>query len=137
MASRNVTFAPDLEETLGGGGASTGEGRPEGGGHIDHDNGDDNDDDNDDHRKPAARETPLPNDGDNQDPSAGGGISNRGRSGLPLGDNLFCPNCGSRDIEQPHDASGASICTSCGVVVEENAIVSAVEYVFLLLRQQV
>lgn len=29
---------------------------------------------------------------------------------------LFCPNCGGKDIEQ-HDASGASVCTSCGVVV--------------------
>ena len=41
---------------------------------------------------------------------------------------LMCPNCGGRDIEQ-HDASGASVCTECGVVVEENAIVSAVEFV--------
>ena len=40
---------------------------------------------------------------------------------------LVCPDCGSRDIEQ-HDASGNSICTECGVVVEENAIVSAVEF---------
>ena len=42
--------------------------------------------------------------------------------------NLFCPNCGSREIEM-HDASGASVCTDCGVVVEENAIVSSVEFV--------
>lgn len=41
---------------------------------------------------------------------------------------IFCPNCGSTSIEQ-HDASGASVCTECGVVVEENAIVSAVEFV--------
>jgi transcription factor IIIB subunit 2 len=41
---------------------------------------------------------------------------------------LCCPNCGSKEIEQ-HDASGASICTDCGVVVEENAIVSSVEFV--------
>ncbi len=41
---------------------------------------------------------------------------------------LLCPNCGSREIEQ-HDASGASVCTECGVVVEENAIVSSVEFV--------
>jgi len=41
---------------------------------------------------------------------------------------LRCPNCGSSDIEQ-HEASGASICTECGVVVEENAIVSSVEFV--------
>jgi transcription factor IIIB 90 kDa subunit len=41
---------------------------------------------------------------------------------------LMCPNCGGRDIEQ-QDASGASVCTKCGVVVEENAIVSSVEFV--------
>jgi len=41
---------------------------------------------------------------------------------------IQCPNCGSTDIEQ-HEASGASICTECGVVVEENAIVSSVEFV--------
>jgi len=40
----------------------------------------------------------------------------------------ICPNCGSKEIEQ-HDASGASVCTDCGVVVEENAIVSSVEFV--------
>jgi transcription factor IIIB subunit 2 len=39
-----------------------------------------------------------------------------------------CPNCGSKAIEQ-HDASGASVCTECGVVLEENAIVSSVEFV--------
>ena len=39
-----------------------------------------------------------------------------------------CPNCGSSHIEQ-HDATGASVCTECGVVLEENAIVSAVEFV--------
>lgn len=39
-----------------------------------------------------------------------------------------CPNCGSTHIEA-HDASGASVCTVCGVVLEENAIVSAVEFV--------
>lgn len=38
-----------------------------------------------------------------------------------------CPNCGSKEIEH-NGASGASICTSCGVVVEENAIVSSVEF---------
>lgn len=40
----------------------------------------------------------------------------------------YCPNCGSTEIEQ-HVASGASICTMCGVVVEENVIVSSVEFV--------
>ena len=39
-----------------------------------------------------------------------------------------CPNCGSTHIEQ-HGASGASVCTECGVVLEENAIVSSVEFV--------
>jgi transcription factor IIIB 90 kDa subunit len=39
-----------------------------------------------------------------------------------------CPNCGGHAIEQ-HEASGASVCTDCGVVVEENAIVSSVEFV--------
>ena len=45
---------------------------------------------------------------------------------------LFCPNCGSTDLEQPtHTSSGtgASVCVACGVVVEDNAIVSAVEFV--------
>ena len=41
---------------------------------------------------------------------------------------LICPDCGSRDVEQ-QDASGASVCTECGVVVEENAIVSSVEFI--------
>ena len=41
---------------------------------------------------------------------------------------MFCPNCGSTEIEC-HEASGASICTSCGVVVEENNIVSSVGFV--------
>jgi transcription factor IIIB subunit 2 len=39
----------------------------------------------------------------------------------------YCPNCGCTDIES-HGASGASVCTACGVVVEENAIVSSVEF---------
>lgn len=41
---------------------------------------------------------------------------------------LVCPNCGSQDIEQ-QARDGAQVCTDCGVVVEENAIVSAVEFV--------
>jgi transcription factor IIIB subunit 2 len=41
---------------------------------------------------------------------------------------LCCPNCGSTEIEI-HEASGASICTECAVVVEENAIVSSIEFV--------
>ena len=47
--------------------------------------------------------------------------------GPPLG-GIICPNCGSSEIEQ-HDQSGASVCIECGVVVEENAIVSSVEFV--------
>jgi transcription factor IIIB subunit 2 len=39
-----------------------------------------------------------------------------------------CPNCGSTHIELVI-ASGASVCTQCGVILEENAIVSAVEFV--------
>ena len=39
-----------------------------------------------------------------------------------------CPSCQSTHIEL-HEASGASICTDCGCVVEENAIVSSVEFV--------
>jgi transcription factor IIIB subunit 2 len=49
-------------------------------------------------------------------------------SNNPYTNSLTCPNCGSRAIEQ-HEASGASICTACGIVVEENAIVSSVEFV--------
>jgi predicted RNA-binding Zn-ribbon protein involved in translation (DUF1610 family) len=39
-----------------------------------------------------------------------------------------CPNCGSTQIEA-HEAGGAMVCTECGVILEENAIVSAVEFV--------
>lgn len=39
-----------------------------------------------------------------------------------------CPNCGSTHIEM-QGASGASVCIECGVVLEENAIVSSVEFV--------
>ncbi|OEU22712.1 cyclin-like protein [Fragilariopsis cylindrus CCMP1102] len=39
-----------------------------------------------------------------------------------------CPNCGSKHIEL-QGASGASVCTECGVILEENAIVSNVEFV--------
>lgn len=41
---------------------------------------------------------------------------------------IQCPNCGSFNIEH-HDAGGETVCTDCGVVVEENAIVSAIEFV--------
>ena len=46
----------------------------------------------------------------------------------PTPGGIICPNCGSSEIEQ-HDQSGASVCIECGVVVEENAIVSSVEFV--------
>lgn len=36
-----------------------------------------------------------------------------------------CPNCGSRHIEL-QGASGASVCTECGVVLEENGMCLAV-----------
>jgi transcription factor IIIB 90 kDa subunit len=39
-----------------------------------------------------------------------------------------CPNCASTNIEH-HAPSGATICRGCGVVVEESAIVSSVEFV--------
>ena len=39
-----------------------------------------------------------------------------------------CPNCGSRAIESL-GPSGSSVCTDCGIIVEENTIVSSVEFV--------
>ena len=56
------------------------------------------------------------------------GHADRNRSQAEAPFSMICPNCGSREIEQ-HDASGASVCTECGVVVEENAIVSSIEFV--------
>ncbi|GMI13303.1 hypothetical protein TrVE_jg12599 [Triparma verrucosa] len=38
-----------------------------------------------------------------------------------------CPNCESTDIEYD-EKSGSAICITCGVVVEENAIVSSIEF---------
>ena len=38
-----------------------------------------------------------------------------------------CPNCGGSEIVH-EDKSGNSICYDCGVVVEENAIVSSIEF---------
>jgi transcription factor IIIB subunit 2 len=40
---------------------------------------------------------------------------------------MKCPSCGSKDIDF-HEAGGHSYCVSCGVVVEENAIVSSIEF---------
>eukprot|EP00579_Thalassiosira_antarctica_P024671 CAMPEP_0202012598 /NCGR_PEP_ID=MMETSP0905-20130828/23796_1 /ASSEMBLY_ACC=CAM_ASM_000554 /TAXON_ID=420261 /ORGANISM="Thalassiosira antarctica, Strain CCMP982" /LENGTH=131 /DNA_ID=CAMNT_0048571887 /DNA_START=124 /DNA_END=515 /DNA_ORIENTATION=+ len=39
-----------------------------------------------------------------------------------------CPNCGSRAIEAL-GPTGSSVCTDCGIIVEENTIVSSVEFV--------
>ena len=62
--------------------------------------------------------------------SKGGSGSSSGKpaNGPSSSSSLFCPNCGSKAIDH-HEASGESICTVCGVVVEENAIVSSVEFV--------
>lgn len=40
---------------------------------------------------------------------------------------LCCPNCSSKDIDYD-EKSGSAVCTVCGVVVEENAIVSSIEF---------
>ena len=40
---------------------------------------------------------------------------------------MECPSCGSRDIEFI-ESSGHRVCVQCGVVLEENAIVSSVEF---------
>lgn len=39
----------------------------------------------------------------------------------------LCPNCGSHSIESL-GPSGSSVCTDCGIIVEENAIVSSIEF---------
>ncbi|CAB9523398.1 IIIB 90 kDa subunit [Seminavis robusta] len=52
----------------------------------------------------------------------------KGRSSSASQSSIMCPNCGSRNIDSD-PASGASVCTECGVVVEESAIVSSVEFV--------
>jgi transcription factor IIIB subunit 2 len=40
---------------------------------------------------------------------------------------MKCPACGSRDIDF-HESGGHSYCVSCGNLVEENAIVSSIEF---------
>ncbi|OQR82741.1 transcription factor IIIB [Achlya hypogyna] len=40
---------------------------------------------------------------------------------------LVCPTCQCTEIDT-HDASGEAVCVSCGTVVEENTIVSSVEF---------
>lgn len=42
--------------------------------------------------------------------------------------NHVCPNCGGNEVEQ-NDQSGETVCTNCGVVLEESNIVSSIEFV--------
>ena len=64
--------------------------------------------------------------------SAGGGPAGPSPSGAgkqtPGRAAAMCPNCGSRNIEAL-GPSGSSVCTDCGIIVEENTIVSSVEFV--------
>ena len=55
----------------------------------------------------------------------GGGIVGGGSGG---GGGFRCPNCNSSNIESL-GPSASSVCTDCGIIVEENAIVSSVEFV--------
>ena len=40
---------------------------------------------------------------------------------------LKCPACGSRDIEF-HESAGHAACVECGTLLEENTIVSSIEF---------
>ena len=40
---------------------------------------------------------------------------------------MQCPSCGSRDIDFD-DAGGKAVCTQCSAVIEENTIVSSIEF---------
>ena len=40
---------------------------------------------------------------------------------------MQCPNCHSKDIVT-NESTGDSVCTNCGVVCEENTIVSTIEF---------
>ena len=40
---------------------------------------------------------------------------------------LSCPNCGSKDIEF-HESAGHAACVECGTLLEENTIVSSIEF---------
>ena len=46
---------------------------------------------------------------------------------LNLANQIVCPDCGSTDIID-EEKSGNSVCNECGIVVEENAIVSSIEF---------
>lgn len=58
------------------------------------------------------------------------GAVNDGRSSKKTGGGggSRCPNCNSSNIESL-GAVGSSVCTDCGIIVEENTIVSSVEFV--------
>lgn len=61
---------------------------------------------------------------------AAGGRKKSGDGGAPPppSSSFRCPNCNSCNIESL-GASGSSVCTDCGIIVEENTIVSSVEFV--------
>lgn len=60
-------------------------------------------------------------------PAPVGGGGGGGGSGIG-GGGFRCPNCNSSNIESL-GPSASSVCTDCGIIVEENAIVSSVEFV--------
>ncbi len=41
---------------------------------------------------------------------------------------LACPSCGSTELDT-NEASGDTVCTQCGTVLEESNIVSNIEFV--------
>ena len=51
-----------------------------------------------------------------------------GGNGVVGSGGFRCPNCNSSNIESL-GPSASSVCTDCGIIVEENAIVSSVEFV--------
>mmetsp|Transcript_36100 Transcript_36100/g.82412 ORF Transcript_36100/g.82412 Transcript_36100/m.82412 type:complete len:658 (+) Transcript_36100:270-2243(+) len=67
---------------------------------------------------------PSPESGGPPGPSPSGA----GKQAAPGRAAAMCPNCGSRNIESL-GPSGSSVCTDCGIIVEENTIVSSVEFV--------
>ena len=46
---------------------------------------------------------------------------------MPFDTRMECPNCGSKDIDL-NEAGGHAACVQCGTVVEENTIVSSIEF---------
>ena len=58
-----------------------------------------------------------------------GHVHGRGKPSSSSSSSSFrCPNCNSSNIESL-GPSGSSVCTDCGIIVEENTIVSSVEFV--------